>query len=69
MHGTVWTAVCPAIVSALLILFGVLITTSNNLMLYAFHSYQPGLFPTHMRARAVASCTRLVVCQRSLLVL
>ena len=38
---------------ALLILFGVLITTSNNLMSYAFHSYQPELFPTHMRARAV----------------
>ena len=38
---------------ALLILLGVIITTSNNLMSYAFHSYQPELFPTHIRARAV----------------
>ena len=37
----------------LLILFGVLITLSNNVMSYAFHSYQTELFPTRVRARAV----------------
>jgi putative MFS transporter len=38
---------------ALLILFGVLITLSNNIMSYAFHGYQTELFPTRVRARAV----------------
>jgi putative MFS transporter len=37
----------------LLILFGVLITLSNNLLSYSFHSYQSELFPTRVRARAV----------------
>jgi putative MFS transporter len=37
----------------LLILFGVLITLSNNVMSYSFHSYQSELFPTRVRARAV----------------
>jgi putative MFS transporter len=37
----------------LLILFGVLITLSNNVMSYAFHGYQTELFPTRVRARAV----------------
>jgi MFS transporter, putative metabolite:H+ symporter len=37
----------------LLILFGVLITLSNNVLSYAFHSYQTELFPTRVRARAV----------------
>jgi putative MFS transporter len=38
---------------SLLILFGVLITLSNNVMSYAFHGYQTELFPTRVRARAV----------------
>jgi putative MFS transporter len=38
---------------ALLILFGVLITLSNNVLSYSFHSYQTELFPTRVRARAV----------------
>ena len=38
---------------ALLILFGVLITLSNNVLSYSFHGYQTELFPTRMRARAV----------------
>ena len=38
---------------ALLIVFGVLITLSNNLLSYAYHAYQTELFPTHIRARAV----------------
>ncbi|WP_428490407.1 MFS transporter [Rhodopila sp.] len=38
---------------ALLILFGVLITLSNNILSYSFHSYQSELFPTRVRARAV----------------
>ncbi|MFL5255363.1 MAG: MFS transporter [Rhodopila sp.] len=37
----------------LLIVFGVLITLSNNVLSYAFHSYQTELFPTRVRARAV----------------
>ena len=37
----------------LLILFGVLITLSNNVMSYSFHAYQTELFPTRVRARAV----------------
>jgi len=38
---------------ALLILFGVLITLSNNVLSYSFHGYQTELFPTRVRARAV----------------
>jgi putative MFS transporter len=37
----------------LLILLGVLITLSNNVLSYSFHSYQTELFPTRVRARAV----------------
>jgi MFS transporter, putative metabolite:H+ symporter len=37
----------------LLILFGVLITLSNNVLSYAFHNYQAELFPARIRARAV----------------
>ncbi|HEY4174413.1 MAG TPA: MFS transporter [Rhodopila sp.] len=37
----------------LLIVFGVLITLSNNVLSYSFHSYQSELFPTRVRARAV----------------
>jgi len=37
----------------LLIVFGVLITLANNVLSYAFHSYQTELFPTRVRARAV----------------
>lgn len=39
--------------AVLLIVFGVLITTFNNLLSYSFHAYQAELFPTRMRARAV----------------
>jgi putative MFS transporter len=38
---------------AWLIVFGVLITCSNNWMSAAFHTYQAELFPTPIRARAV----------------
>lgn len=37
----------------MLIVFGVLITLSNNIVSYAFHGYQTELFPTRVRARAV----------------
>jgi putative MFS transporter len=37
----------------LLILCGVLITLSNNVLSYSFHNYQSELFPTRIRARAV----------------
>jgi MFS transporter, putative metabolite:H+ symporter len=36
-----------------LILFGVLITLSNNVLACSFHNYQSELFPTRIRARAV----------------
>ena len=35
----------------LLILFGVLITLSNNVLSYSFHGYQTELFPAHSRPR------------------
>lgn len=38
---------------ALLIVFGALVTLSNNLLSYAYHAYQTELFPTYIRARAV----------------
>ena len=38
---------------ALVILFGVMVTLSNNWMSFAFHNYQGELFPTRIRARAV----------------
>jgi putative MFS transporter len=37
----------------LLIVCGVMITGSNNLLSYAYHAYQAELFPTRVRARAV----------------
>jgi putative MFS transporter len=58
----VGAAICIAVVGMLfsqqstmplLILFGVLITLSNNVMSYSFHSYQSELFPTRVRARAI----------------
>ncbi len=36
-----------------LILFGMLITLSNNLLSYSYHAYQAELFPTRIRARAI----------------
>ena len=39
--------------ASLLIVFGVLVTCSNNWMSVAFHAYQPELFPTRVRAQAV----------------
>jgi MFS transporter, putative metabolite:H+ symporter len=36
-----------------LIVFGVLITLSNNWLSFAFHNYQAELYPTRIRARAV----------------
>ncbi|MDA8251460.1 MAG: MFS transporter [Rhodospirillales bacterium] len=38
---------------AWLVFCGIGITTASNLMSYAFHAYQPELFPTRVRARAV----------------
>src|ERR1700761_3179248 len=37
----------------LLILFGILITLSNNILSYSFHGYQSELFPARIRGRAV----------------
>lgn len=37
----------------LLILFGIMITLSNNILSYSFHGYQSELFPARIRARAV----------------
>jgi putative MFS transporter len=38
---------------AALIVFGVLLTLSNNIMSFSFHAYQPELYPTRIRGRAV----------------
>jgi MFS transporter, putative metabolite:H+ symporter len=40
-------------VAAMIIILGILITTTNNLLSYAYHAYQAELFPTRIRARAV----------------
>lgn len=39
--------------ASLLITFGLLLTLSNNLLSYSYHTYQAELFPTRLRARAV----------------
>lgn len=39
--------------AAPLIIFGVLITLSNNWLSFSFHNYQAELYPTRIRARAV----------------
>ena len=40
-------------VAALLILFGVLVTLSNNAMSFLYHAYQAEVYPTRIRALAV----------------
>lgn len=40
-------------IPALLIVFGVIFTLASNIMSFAYHGYQPELFPTRIRARAV----------------
>jgi len=39
--------------SAPLVLFGALVTLSNNVMSFSFHAYQAELYPTRVRAKAV----------------
>jgi MFS transporter, putative metabolite:H+ symporter len=39
--------------AVMLVVFGILITTSNNLLSYSYHAYQAELFPTRIRARAI----------------
>lgn len=39
--------------AGLLILFGVLLTLSNNILAYSFHTYQAELYPTRIRALAI----------------
>ena len=39
-----------------LVMFGLGITFSSNLLSFGFHSYQPELFPTRVRARAIGFC-------------
>ncbi len=38
---------------AAIIIFGILVTLSNNVMSYSFHNYQAELYPTRVRSRAV----------------
>ncbi len=58
----VWAGVCIGVFiylfaiqrnAPMVILFGVLVTLSNNWMSLSFHNYQGELFPTRIRARAV----------------
>jgi len=54
-----------------LILCGVVITLSNNLLSYSYHAYQSELYPTSIRARAVGfvySWSRLSTALTSLLI-
>jgi MFS transporter, putative metabolite:H+ symporter len=44
----------------LLILFGIMITLSNNILSYSFHGYQSELFPARIRARAVGVTSSLI---------
>jgi len=76
--------VCAALVVALsgiafaqtmqasfLILFGIALTLSNNVMSYSFHAYQAELYPTRIRALAVGfvySWSRLSVVVTSFLI-
>jgi MFS transporter, putative metabolite:H+ symporter len=58
VYAAIGIGVCGLLFSqqtteALLIVFGVLITLSNNWMSYAFHNYQAEVFPTRIRSRAV----------------
>ena len=39
--------------ATLLVIFGVAITLCSNIMSFGFHAYQPELFPTRVRARAI----------------
>lgn len=39
--------------AAVLVIFGVLVTLSNNVMSFLYHTYQTELYPTRIRARAV----------------
>jgi putative MFS transporter len=55
----------------LLILCGVVITLSNNLLSYSYHAYQAELYPTRIRARAVGfvySWSRLSTAFTSLMI-
>jgi len=54
-----------------LVLFGVLLTLSNNIMSFSFHAYQPELYPTRIRGRAVGfvySFSRLSAAFSSLII-
>lgn len=50
VFGLAFSRSTPA---ALLILYGTIITLSNSILSAAYHAYQPELFPTRIRARAV----------------
>jgi MFS transporter, putative metabolite:H+ symporter len=51
--GTFMLAFALQTNSALIIVFGVLVTLCNNWLSFTFHNYQAELFPTRVRARAV----------------
>lgn len=51
--GLVIIAFALSSTPALLILLGVIFTLSSNIMSFAYHGYQPELYPTRIRARAV----------------
>jgi putative MFS transporter len=57
--------------AAMLILFGVLISASNNLLSYGYHAYQSELYPTQVRAKAIGfvySFSRLSIILSSFLI-
>ena len=56
--GCLLAAVCGILFSqqttpAMWILFGILVTASNNLLAFSIHAYQAEIFPTRIRSRSV----------------
>ena len=52
-HGDIRPDLHAYVRAPLMVILGSLITTTNNLLSYAYHAYQAELFPTRIRARAV----------------
>ncbi len=58
MTGCLLAAVCGVLFSQqttpqMWILFGILVTASNNLLAFSIHAYQAEIFPTRIRSRSV----------------
>ena len=66
-----WKSLKTSYQAALIILFGVVVTLSNNWISFATHNYQSELYPTRVRARAVGfvySWSRISAARAGLLI-